>query len=103
MMGLSVVPGLPNRHSTPWATSVSMSTCLPRMRISLSARQRWHDAFGQELDGAQHLGLLHARPLDPEDEAIHAEGVDMAPQLADAIVGIADDEPVPYQLLERHV
>ena len=43
MIGLSVVPGLPNMTSTPWAVSVSINTCLPRMTIP-SAQRRFRDS-----------------------------------------------------------
>src|SRR5947208_134048 len=37
MIGLSVVPGLPKRCSTPWLTSDSIRTCLPRISYSFPA------------------------------------------------------------------
>src|SRR5882724_2505897 len=103
MMGLSVVPGLPKRYSTPWAARVSISTRRPRMPRPSGPLERGHHALGEQLDGAQHLGLLHARPLDAEDEAVDSEGIDIAAELADCVVGIADDEAVLHQLVERQI
>src|SRR5215831_20297711 len=68
-----------------------------------SARQRREHPRGQELDAAQDLGLLHPRPLDAEDEAVRAERAGVAADLPDAVVWIADDEPIPHQLVESHV
>src|SRR6185503_757631 len=62
--------------------------------------ERGEDTLGQQLHGAQHLGLLHARPLDAEDEAVGLEAGGVALDLAHRVVGVAHDEAVRHQLLE---
>src|SRR5215813_9330897 len=80
---------------------------IPARRLDASRAgsrvERRHHALGEEPDRAQNLGLLHARPLDAEDEAVDAERLRVALELADGVVRIADDEAIGHQLLEAQV
>src|SRR5262249_36116822 len=81
---------------------------IPRqVAACLTARaSRWqggYHALRQERDGPQHLRLLHPRPLHAEDEAVDAEHLRAARDLARAVVWISDDEAIAHQLLEREI
>src|SRR5262252_6475859 len=67
------------------------SSRLPEMR---------EDLLAQEADGAQHLGLLHARPLDADDQCSHSQAHAVARNLLADPRGIAEEEAVAGERLE---
>src|SRR5262245_36450068 len=101
------------RAFEPWRAEKPRQVTRLRQTIFRRAAGTWllppsllkcrHDPLSQELDRPQHFGLFHARPLDPEDKAVDPESINVASQLADAVVGITDDEASLHQFLERHV
>ena len=58
------------------------------------------DLLAKQTDGAQDLGLLHAGPLDADDDGRDAERVAIAGDLFSDAGGIAQQEAVARERLE---
>ena len=65
--------------------------------------QRGHHLLGQQLHrGNRYLGG-RPTPVGAEDKVVDAETIPPRQQLFDAVLGRADDEPAPRELVKRYV